>query len=165
MSNTIYHSVVSNYGRGIALIGVVLPLLLIGVLKFTPTEVEALKPIINGTPWLSWLYSAFGTDGASYVLGAFEIVTAGLLIASLWSARAGIIGGAMAALTFLVTSSTLFVLPIWEVQEGGFPFVNGLGQFLIKDIALIGISLLVLGDSLSRLHEQEKLQKQDVIAD
>lgn len=148
---------ISKYGRGAALIGIVLPLLLIGVLKFTPTEVEALKPIINGTPWLSWLYTAFGIDGASYVLGVFEIITAGLLIASFRFPFAGILGGAMAALTFFVTASTLFVLPIWEVQEGGFPFVNGLGQFLIKDIALIGISILVLGDSLHRLHERENI--------
>jgi uncharacterized membrane protein YkgB len=154
---------ISKYGCGAALVGVVWPLLLIGVLKFTPTEVEALKPIINGTPWLSWLYSAFGTNGASYFLGVFEIVTAGLLIASLWFPLAGIVGGAMGALTFFVTTSTLFALPIWEVQEGGFPFVNGLGQFLIKDVALFGISLLVLGDSLHRLHDRENVEKSGVL--
>ena len=40
-------------GRGLALAGVVLPLLLIGGLKFTQFEVEALKPVIGGTPWLA----------------------------------------------------------------------------------------------------------------
>ena len=56
-------------GRVLALAGVVLPLLLIGGLKFTPFEVEALKPLIGGTPWLAWMYQAFGEAGASYVLG------------------------------------------------------------------------------------------------
>jgi uncharacterized membrane protein YkgB len=33
---------------------------------------------------------------------------------------------------------------------GGFPALNGAGQFLIKDVALLGISLVVMGDSLTR---------------
>ncbi|MBQ4836687.1 DUF417 family protein [Pseudoalteromonas luteoviolacea] len=138
-------------GQGTALLGVVLPLLLIGILKFTPTEVEALKPIINGTPWLTWLYALFGFEGASYFLGVFEIITATLLVMSVWSARAGIAGGAMGAMTFLVTVSTLLVLPIWEEKEGGFPYVNFLGQFLIKDVALLGISILVATHCFTRL--------------
>ncbi|MCF6439429.1 DUF417 family protein [Pseudoalteromonas luteoviolacea] len=138
-------------GQGTALLGVVLPLLLIGVLKFTPTEVEALKPVINGTPWLTWLYAVFGFEGASYFLGVVEIITATLLIMSVWSARAGIMGGAMGAVTFLVTVSTLLVLPIGEDKEGGLPFLNFLGQFLIKDVALLGISILVLANCLARL--------------
>ncbi|AOT08055.1 DUF417 family protein [Pseudoalteromonas luteoviolacea] len=147
------HSINSTYkvGQGTALFGVVLPLLLIGALKFTPTEVEALKPIINGTPWLTWLYAVFGFAGASYFIGMIEIITATLLIMSVWSARAGIIGGVMGAMTFLVTVSTLLVLPIWEDKEGGFPFLNFLGQFLIKDFALLGISILVLTSGFARL--------------
>ncbi|KZN56535.1 hypothetical protein N476_00230 [Pseudoalteromonas luteoviolacea H33] len=137
-------------GQGTALLGVVLPLLLIGVLKFTPTEVEALKPVINGTPWLTWLYAVFGFEGASYFLGVVEIITATLLIMSVWSVRAGIMGGAMGTVTFLVTVSTLLVLPIGEDKEGGLPFLNFLGQFLIKDVALLGISILVLANCLAR---------------
>ncbi|TGU42222.1 hypothetical protein EN829_072605, partial [Mesorhizobium sp. M00.F.Ca.ET.186.01.1.1] len=36
-------------GRAVTLLGVVLPLLLIGVLKFTSIEIEALKPLIENT--------------------------------------------------------------------------------------------------------------------
>ena len=39
-------------GRPIALAGVVLPLALIGALKFTQFEIDALKPLISGTPWI-----------------------------------------------------------------------------------------------------------------
>jgi reactive chlorine resistance protein C len=138
-------------GRVLALAGVVLPLLLIGGLKFTPFEVEALKPLIGGTPWLAWMYPAFGEVGASYVLGVVEIATALLLVASPWSPRAGLVGGALGGLIFLVTTSLLFALPIWEPAAGGFPALSGGGQFLIKDVALLGISLVVLGESLARL--------------
>ena len=142
---------IERAGRVIALIGIVLPLLLIGSLKFTSFEVEALKPLIGGTPWLAWMHAVFGEAPTAYLLGVVEIATALLLIASPWSARAGVVGGALAALIFLATSSMLLALPVWEASLGGFPALNGGGQFLIKDIALTGIALVVLGESLARM--------------
>ena len=138
-------------GRVVSLAGIVLPLFLIGILKFTQIEIDALKPLISGTPWLAWLYPAFGEAGAAYLLGGVELITAILLVASPWSARAGVVGGALGALTFAVTVSTMFALPIWEESLGSFPWLNATGQFLIKDVALLGVSLLVLGESLTRL--------------
>lgn len=138
-------------GEWVALAGVVLPLLLIGILKFTAIEVEALKPLIGGTPWLAWMYPAFGEAGASYLLGTVEIATALLLLASPWSARAAVAGGAVAALTFLTTLSTMLALPVWEAASGGFPFLNGAGSFLLKDVALLGVSMAVAGNGLARL--------------
>ena len=140
-------------GRIIALAGVMLPLLMIGGMKFTQVEIEALKPLIGGTPWLAWMYPVFGEAGASYVLGVVEIATALLLIACPWSARAGLAGGALATLTFLVTCSIMVALPIWEPTLG-FPALGPAGQFLIKDVALLGIALVVLGESLDRLNTE-----------
>lgn len=142
---------VTQAGHLIALAGVVLPLFMIGILKFTAIEVEALKPLISNTPWLAWLYPVFGAAGASYLLGVVEVITAILFILSPWSALAGIVGGALGALIFATTSSTLLAMPIWEAGSGGFPWLSGLGTFLIKDISMMGISLLILGQSLSRL--------------
>jgi reactive chlorine resistance protein C len=136
-----------NAGRIVALAGVILPLLMIGGMKFTAVEIAALKPLIGGTPWLAWMYPAFGEAGASYVLGVVEIATGLLLVASPWSARAGVAGGALATLTFLVTCSVMLALPIWEPTLG-FPALGPVGQFLIKDVALFGIALVVLGESL-----------------
>ena len=144
-------SAIRQSGRVVALVGAVLPLLLIGLLKFTQIEIEALKPLISGTPWLAWLYPALGEAGASYLLGAVEIATALLLIASPWSPRAGVAGGALGTLTFFVTTTILFALPIWEAGSGGFPWLNEVGSFLIKDVALFGIALVVLGESLGRV--------------
>ncbi len=143
-------SSIRRTGRVLALVGVVLPLLLIGGLKFTEIEVEALKPLIGGTPWLAWMYPVLGEAGASYLLGVVELATALLLIASPWSPRAGVAGGALGGLTFLVTTSLLFALPVWEASLGGFPALGAAGQFLIKDVALLGISLVVMGESLAK---------------
>jgi len=143
----------AKVSRTIALTGAVLPLLLIGLLKFTPIEVAALKPLISGTPWLAWLYPVLGEAGASYLLGIVEIFTALLLIASPWSARAAVAGGLLAALIFLTTVSTMLVLPIWEEASSGFPWLNFLGTFLLKDVALLGVSLVILTEGLQRLRE------------
>jgi len=137
-------------GRVVALAGLVVPLALIGVLKFTQLEVEALKPLIEPTPWLAWLYTLLGHAGTSYLLGVSELVTAALLLASRWSTLAGLAGGALASLTFATTTSMLLTVPIWEPSLGGFPYLNFAGSFLIKDIALLGASLWVLGDALTR---------------
>lgn len=137
-------------GRGVALAGVVIPLVMIGLLKFTQYEIEALKPLIGATPWLAWLYVVLGYAGTSYLLGVVEMITAALFMASPWSARAGLAGGALGSLAFAATSSTLLAFPIWEPSLGGFPYLNFIGTFLIKDVALLGVSLVVFGEGLAR---------------
>lgn len=144
-------STVRRVGRAIALTGVVLPLLLIGGLKFTQFEIDALKPLIGSAPWLAWMYAAFGEARTSYLLGVVEITTALLLIVSFRFPRAGVVGGAVGAVIFLVTTSLLFAIPIWEPAAGGFPALNGAGSFIIKDVALLGISLVVMGESIARI--------------
>lgn len=140
-----------SVGRTIAIVGAVLPLLLIGGLKFTAPEIEALKPLISGTPWLAWLYPLFGEAGASYFIGLVEIVAGLLMLASFWSPRLGIVGAALAALTFFTTSTLMAVLPVWDERLGGFPALNPGGQFLIKDVALLGIALFVAADCWMRI--------------
>jgi uncharacterized membrane protein YkgB len=149
-------------GRMIALTGVILPLLLIGILKFTAVEIEGLKPLVGGTPWLAWLYRLLGVPGASYFLGAVEITTALLFAISPWSTRAAVAGGTLGALTFLLTTSILFAVPIWEAASGGFPWLNDTGTFLIKDFALLGISLTVLGDGFDRVIAEQVARRDSV---
>jgi len=141
---------IATAGRGIALAGVVIPLVMIGILKFTQYEIEALKPLIGATPWLAWLYAILGYSGTSYLLGVVELTTASLFIASIWSARAALAAGVLGSLTFAATTSTLLAFPIWEPTLGGFPYLNFVGTFLIKDVALLGVSLVVLGEGLAR---------------
>jgi uncharacterized membrane protein YkgB len=62
-----------------------------------------------------------------------------------------VLGGALGAATFAVTVSIMLALPVWEASLGGFPWINPLGSFLIKDVALLGVSLVVLGECLARL--------------
>ena len=120
-------AVLHRAGRGIALYGVVAVLLLIGGLKFTAIEIAALENLIPPTPWLAWLYPAFGKAGASYLLGLIEIIAGLLLAVSPWSPLARAAGGLLSSLIFIVTCSLLLALPIGEPAAGGLPALNGLG--------------------------------------
>lgn len=144
---------IQKAGHNLALTGIILPLLLIGGLKFTTPEIEGIKSLLGATPWLGWLLAAFGENGASYFLGIVEIAAALLLIASFWSARAGVLGGLVATLTFFVTSTLIFLPIAWDPNYG-FPALSGAGQFLVKDVTLLGVAIVVLGDSLERLRAE-----------
>ena len=63
--------------------------------------------------------------------------------------RASAVGSVLAVGMFLTTLSFLVTTPgVWEPSLGGFPALSAIpGQFLIKDLALLGISLWSLGDA------------------
>ena len=65
---------------------------------------------------------------------------------------AGLVGSLLAVGMFLSTLSFLVTTPgAWADEIGGFPAIGVLGQFLIKDVALLGIAVWVTGDSLERV--------------
>ena len=63
--------------------------------------------------------------------------------------RASAVGSVLAVGMFLTTLSFLVTTPgVWEPSLGGFPALSAIpGQFLIKDLALLGISLWSLGEA------------------
>ena len=57
--------------------GLVVVLLLIGVLKFTPGEAAGIQPLVAHSPLMSWMYGLLSIQGVSNVIGVIEIATAG----------------------------------------------------------------------------------------
>src|SRR5262245_49700540 len=114
--------------------GLVLILLWIGAMKFTAIEAQAIRPFVENSPLLAWTYSVFGVQGLSNILGAIEILV-GLLIATRpWLPRVAAVGSLLAVGMFLTTLSFLVTTPgTWADAIGGFPAIDVLGQFLIKD--------------------------------
>jgi uncharacterized membrane protein YkgB len=59
------------------------------------------------------------------------------------------VGSVIAVGLFLATISFLFTTPgIGEAAAGGFPLLSMTGQFLIKDVALLGIAAWTLADAV-----------------
>lgn len=122
--------------------GMVLILLWIGGMKFTAYEAEGIRPFVEGSPLFAWTYPVFGVRGLSDILGAAEI-TIGLLIATRpWLPKASAVGSLLAAGMFLSTLSFLVTTEAaWVGDSGGFPVIAVPGQFLLKDLVLLGAAL------------------------
>jgi Protein of unknown function, DUF417 len=66
------------------------------------------------------------------------------------SLKVSAIGSLAGVLMFLTTISFLFSTPGWEPSLGGFPALAVVpGQFLLKDIVLVGASVWSLGEPLA----------------
>jgi uncharacterized membrane protein YkgB len=85
------------------------------------------------------------------VLGVVEVAVALLIAARPFWPRACALGSALGVGMFLTTLSFLVTTPgVWAADAGGFPALSGFpGQFLIKDLALLGIALWSLGEAWS----------------
>jgi uncharacterized membrane protein YkgB len=134
-------------GRELARYGLVVVVGWIGLMKFTAYEAEGIRPFVANSPLMSWGYDLFGVRGFSAVLGIVEVAIAVLIAMRWFSPRASAVGSALAVGMFVTTLSFLVTTPgVWEPSAGGFPALSAIpGQFLIKDLALLGISLWTLG--------------------
>lgn len=121
----------------------------IGMMKFTGYEANGIESLVAHSPFMSWMYGVVTVRHFSDGLGIVEVAIALLIAARPWSRKATAIGSAVAVLIFLTTLSFLFSTPGWEPSLGGFPALSGaVGQFLIKDVVLLGAALWSLGEAL-----------------
>ena len=142
-------SQVEAVGRELTRYGLVVVVGWIGLMKFTTYEAEGISPFVAHSPLMSWVYGFMSHRGFSAVLGVVELTIAILIAARPFSPRASALGSALAVGMFLTTLSFLVTTPgVWVADAGGFPALSGApGQFLLKDLALLGISLWSLGEA------------------
>jgi len=121
-----------------------------GGMKFTAYEAAGIAPFIENSPIMSWLHVLFGVQGASYFLGIAELTTGVLLVIGSFNALFSVLGAFMSSMTFLVTITFFITTPgVFESSLGGFPAISaGIGQFLLKDLVLLGASLCLLKSSV-----------------
>jgi uncharacterized membrane protein YkgB len=139
---------VAAAGRLLARYGLVLVIAWIGALKYSSYEATAIQPLVAHSPILSWVYHIVSVRAFAAVAGTVEIIAALLIAIRPLAPRISAIGSAIGVLLFLSTLSFLFTTP-GVTAAGGFPVLSVLpGQFLVKDLVLVGASLWTLGDSL-----------------
>lgn len=129
--------------------GLVLVLIWIGGMKFTAYEAEGIKPFVENSPLMSFVYQFLSVRSFSAFLGATEILI-GLMIASRhFFPRTSAAGSLLATGMFLTTMTFMLSTPgIFEPTAGGFPAVSITGQFLLKDLVLLGAAILTCGEAL-----------------
>jgi reactive chlorine resistance protein C len=131
-----------DVGIGVLRYGVVFLLVAIGAAKYFAFEAEGIRPLVENSPFLSWMLGAFGVRGAASLIGTMEIVI-GLAIASRPLAPdISAVGSALGVLTFLTTLSFLFSTP------GALSLKHPAAAFLLKDIVLLGACITTGAEAL-----------------
>lgn len=127
----------------------------IGGMKFTNYEAEGIRPFVENSPLMSWLYQIFSVSQFSAILGVLEIAV-GVLIATrpFWP-KLSAYGSIAAAAMFVGTLSFIVTTPGWEPSLG-FPALSVPGQFLLKDAVLLGASLWTAAEAWHSVLLQDK---------
>jgi reactive chlorine resistance protein C len=147
--NSIRQNTIDTAGGLLARYGLVIVIAWFGGMKFTNYEAQGIYPLVSESPFMSWLYDIFSVYTFSVLLGVFEVAAALLIAVKPWWPKVSILGSALAILLFGATISFLFTTPgVYEESAGGFPLLSLSGGFLIKDVALLGISAWTLADAL-----------------
>ena len=129
--------------------GLVIVVAWIGCLKFTAYEAQGIAPLVSHSPLLSWAYAFLSERNFSRALGTVELALAFLIALRPVAPKASALGSIGAIFMFLTTLTFLITTPgVW--QEGyGFPALSGpVGQFLIKDLVLLGAAVWTAGEAL-----------------
>ena len=137
-----------------------------GAMKFTYYESHGISPLVANSPFMSWIYNIMSISTFGRILGSVELFTAALLALKPWFPKASILGGLLASLFFMSTLSFMVTTPdIGEASAGGFPVLSANGQFLMKDIALLGLSIWLLADAIdaSRRQTMITVKRSDIL--
>ena len=172
-----YAAGLQNSGVHIARWGIVIVLLWIGGLKAFRYEAVGIVPFVANSPTMNFFYKyeapeykkhvnkegeykpdniswheANNTYIFSYGLGAF-IILIGVLIAlyPIWPAVSAI-GSFLAfimsliTLSFLVTTPETWVPPLGDAEHG-FPYLSAAGRLVIKDVIMLGASIVTMAQA------------------
>jgi uncharacterized membrane protein YkgB len=137
----------TRVGQVLSRYGLVVVLAWIGFGKYVKMDSRVL---IEHSPLMSWIYDVLSVNMVAKGLGTMEIIAALLIaIRPLWP-HLSAAGSALAVVLFLGTLSFLFTTPgVVATHAAGIPVLSEQpGQFLLKDLVLIGVAIWTLGDSL-----------------
>ena len=139
-------------GHALTRYGLVIVIGWIGAMKFTAYEAAGIEPLVANSPLMSWMLQVLSIQSVSNLLGVVEITVAILIVLRPLSTLLAAAGSAVAVAMFLTTITFLISTPGWEPSLGGFPALSALpGQFILKDLVLLGAAVWSLGESLRAL--------------
>jgi uncharacterized membrane protein YkgB len=121
-----------------------------GYTKWHQYAAQTMIPFISNSPFIFWLYPAFGLRGGTRFLGASEWIICALLYAGFWDKRFGILGALGSTITFFTTLTIIPFMPNGWDPAAGFPAMAGDVPFLMKDLVLLAVSIYLLKQDLTR---------------
>lgn len=178
-------SKLDTLGTHLMRLAIAVVFLWIGALKFAPYEADSITPFVANSPFMSFFYEhpedykahlthegelnaekrVWQTANNTYIfsngLGLVEILIGLLVLSNPISRRAGLLGGALAfgtplvTLTFLLTTPEAWVPDLGD-DEHGFPFLSGAGRLVLKDLLMLAGALPVMADSARQLLQERR---------
>ena len=124
--------------------------------KWFSFEAHQIAPFIIHSPLVFWLIPAFGDRGASFFLGATELLFGTLILLGFWDRRLGVLGALGSIFTFLGTVTIIPFFPdAWAREAGGFPAMYLPVALLMNDFLFLAASFYLLKQDLRRAALQE----------
>ena len=152
-------STIDTVARLLGRYGLVVVIGWIGLLKFANYEAHQIQPLVANSPFMGWLYHIFPVYTFSALLGVLEVTAAVLLAVKPVAPKLSIVGSVLAIVLFVGTTSFLFTTPgLGEPAGGGFPAITLLGEFLLKDIPLLGLSFWTLADAIRATQQRSNAE-------
>ncbi|BFT63521.1 reactive chlorine resistance membrane protein RclC [Pseudomonas moorei] len=178
-------SKLDTFGAPLMRLAIGVVFLWIGALKFVPYEADSITPFVANSPFMSFFYehpqeykshlthegelnvekrawqAANNTYGFSTGLGIVELLIGLLVLSNPISRRTGLLGGALAfgtplvTLSFLITTPEAWVGALGDAQHG-FPYLSGGGRLVLKDVLMLAGSLPVMADSARQLLRESR---------
>lgn len=144
---------IQTLGAHVIRYGLAFVIFWIGLMKFTSYEAIGIQPLVASSSLIGWVYGILSVREFSSVLGMVEIALAALIALRPWFPKVSAAGSTAAVFMFLTTISFVFSAPGWEPSLGGFPALSAsAGQFLIKDVVLLGAAVWTCGEAYSASH-------------
>ena len=163
-------------GKNAIRAGIVIVFLWIGGLKFFTYEADGIVPFVANSPFMSFFYDnpseykkysnkegeliaenhqwniQNNTYGFANGLGILLIGIAFLVAIHNWAPLASMIGSILVfiltigTLSFLATTPESWVPHLTDHQYG-FPYLSGRGRLVLKDVVILGASLITMSQS------------------
>ena len=139
-------------GLAIARYGLATIFIWVGLLKFTVYEAKNIEPMVANSPIFASAYQSMGLYNLSNLIGVIEIMIGTMIALRIIAPRLALLGGIGAIISFIITLSFMLTTPgIWEPNYGFLALSALPGQFLAKDLVLLGMSIWVTGEALNAI--------------
>lgn len=125
-----------------------------GLLHFGAVQAEGIRPLVEESPWLAWVYGIFTPRAFAVLLGLFELGIALALALRPVSPALGLVGSVGAIILFVITLSFLFTTPGVWAEGAGFPVFSPLGFNLFKDLLFLCVAVWSALEALSAVRHR-----------
>lgn len=125
----------------------------VGGMKFFEFEAKGIEGLVSASPFMSWLYDLFSIQVASNVIGTYDILFAIILGVAIYLRYnlLMLLSGLACGAVFVMTQTFLISSNGFSAQT----LINGLGQFVIKDLWYVA-NLLVIAYFIRNTQQSSK---------